>query len=182
MAKRFGRNQRRQMREQITRMYQHQAEAMDNLGRVQKERQRLADRLTAWAKDIAHLLGPESAFNEQVMRQEVRDVHAFGDALRMLLPVKLVGPTPSPEDMPQFASVGSVIEAAIYLARVHEPMADKMRRELRIVLESRNGDLAYAMNDDRHCRWSPQDINFMARMIAEKMAEHLATEDRRKRA
>lgn len=178
MSKRFGRNQRRKMREEIAMKNEMLSEALGRSDAKAREVQELRNRLSLWAEDIAHLLGPESAFNERVMRREVRDIHAFSGVLQMLPPVRLLTPARVPEEMPQFASIGSVIEAAIYLARLGGSPADKMRRELRIVLESRNGDVAYAMSDARHRRWSPRDVRYMADIIALEMAEHLSQEGR----
>lgn len=176
MSKRFGRNQRRKLREEVANLTASRDLHVQRTVRAQAETRELALRLSTWAEDIAHMLGRESAFNEQVMRQQVRDVRSFGGALRMMPPVRLLAPTRGPEEPPQFASVENVIEAAIYLARIDGPPADRMRRQLRIVLESRNGDVAYAMSDDRHRRWSPRDVRYMAEMIALEMARHLVAE------
>lgn len=173
MSKRFGRNQRRHMRDEIATSREMLSEAMNRSAARGREVAELKHRLTSWAGDIAQLLGPESAFNEQVMRREIRDMRALGGALRMLPPVRLSAPLLGPDEVPQFAEVGSVIEAAIYLARVDGDEAGRMRGQIRIFLESRNGDVAYAMNDDRHRRWSPRDIEYMSQMIALEMAKHL---------
>jgi hypothetical protein len=165
------------MREEIATKNDLLSEALNRSAARGREAQELRSRLSTWAEDIAHLLGPESAFNEQVMRREVRDIRAFGGALQMLPPVRLMAAGPrGSEEAPQFVRTENVIEAAIYLARIDGPEADKMRRQLRIVLESRNGSVAYAMGDDRHRHWSPRDVDYMARMIALAMAKHLAVE------
>lgn len=178
MSKRFGRNQRRKMREAL-------AERQDAFERAVireiEERRRaneLSSRLHRWAEDVAQLMGPDSAFNEQVRRMAVEDVRSFGGRLR-LSPVDLMRIVPRSAPVPM-TSVVTIIEALIW--RLHLSR-DEFRPMVRIELENRYAEpVGYALAEDH--RWTERDVRYLAERIAREMTDLLngAIDKRKRRA
>ncbi len=176
MAKRFGRNQRRHMREEIARLDRAHRYAVDRYEQAERDAGVLRSRLERWATDIRHLLGDESAFNETVRRIEVDNVRDYGGGLRLAPQSPTVAPVRTRGEMPFYGSVSTVIEAALYVANVSVDIRERMSQQVRIRLTGRNGDVAYAMNSERHHAWSPRDVDEIGRMIAHEMAKFLDNE------
>ena len=166
MANRFGRNQRRKMREQI---YAAQSD-VNRLNKAVVEANvradRLAKRIENWASDIAQLLGPTSAYNERPMSVHLEDVRHLGGVMRME-PMRMAELTQPDSQISEFATI---IDLAVHTAEISKESRDRMSEEMRIKIESRHGNIAYAINQDRAKNWSPCDITCMAEMIANRMA------------
>lgn len=178
MSKRFGRNQRRHMRERIANLLAAQAEAHDHLRKARDEASELRSRLHRWAEDVAQLMGPDSAFNEQVRRMAVEDVRSFGGRLR-LSPVDLMQIVPRSAPVP-VTSVVTIIEALIW--RLHLSR-DEFRPMVRIELENRYAEpVGYALAEDH--RWTERDVRYLAERIAREMTDLLngAIDKRKRRA
>ena len=159
MAKRFGRNQRRHMREEIAKKDQM-------LATSRSEAAALRHRLTEWSTEILHLLGSDSAFNEQLRR--IRN-EGLLDRLQL-------SPIPAPVFMrdraPQWERVSDVITACIMRCQIR---SDDLRGQIAVEIGDHMGQLvAYAISEDRRQAWTPRDIRYMAEMIANEMANHLA--------
>ena len=174
MSKRFGRNQRRKLREEIATKNEMLSEAL-NRSRARKiEADELRSRLHTWAEDVAQLMGPDSAFNEQVRRMGVEDVHSFGGRLQ-LAPIRL-SPV-APTFAGQMTSVETVINALIW--RLHLSR-DEFRHLIRIELENRYAEpVGYALLPDHI--WTQRDIDYLAQGIARKMVAHLNIPKERQR-
>lgn len=163
MSKRFGRNQRRQMREQIAGLAAYGREAFDKYERVSREARELRDRLERWAHDVVQLMGRDSAFNEQIARRGVEDVYAMGGELR-LSPARLLPVTRRPGAMP-VAAVETVMRALIWRLNVSR---DEFMPKVRIILENRYREpVGYALEPDH--RWTDRDVAYLAEQIARDM-------------
>ena len=157
MAKRFGRNQRRKMREEIAAAnewadyWQHWAEQYRHNAVV------LRGRLNRWADDVRSLMGADSAFNEQISR--VRS-DPWGPTIRLNPQSHCVATMP-------FAPVEAieaqrVIEALIYRLDVkRDNYSEMVRIEL---VNEREETIAYAVSE-RHF-WTEKDEEVLTRMIA----------------
>lgn len=163
MAKRFGRNQRRAMREEISRIGEERSITRGQLVRSEQRFSALENRLGQWADDVLRLMGPDSAFNEQVRRMTVHE--NCGDVLR--LETRITPSYRSFNEPPVVASM--VIEALIW--RLHMS-SDDLSHKIRIVLENRHGEpVGYALHKSHV--WSTKDQNYLAQRIADEMVHHL---------
>lgn len=167
MAKRFGRNQRRKMREALA----EKQDALENavIGRVEERRRanELEARLSRWAKDVVQLMGRDSAFNEQVRRMQVSESTLQSGRFRFPT-VNIARFSPHPMRMP-VASVQTVLEALIW--RLHLSR-EELRPMIRIELENRYAQpVGYALAEDH--RWTERDIEYLSRRIAVEMTDLL---------
>lgn len=178
MSKRFGRNQRRKMRAQLADIQDKFEKAVVTGCDERRRANELAGRLERWARDIQNLLGHESAFNEQVRRMEVESLRSFDGRLRLSPQRDIARFDPVSEISVAYqGSVSSIIEAAIYVANVSSELRGHMREQVRILLQSRNGDLGYVMNREPHHGWTSRDIEHIAQLIAREMANYAAGEN-----
>ena len=180
MSKRFGRNQRRKLRatndalstalsaEKFFRARADERHARE-LEKAKDELGQTLAQVERWAEDIVHLAGTESAFNFHVRNFDVKNLRSLGPFLR-LAPLSPVKRRAFSDAVPELHPV-HVIDAAIYLAQVDQSFADKMRSIVRVRLSSVGDFLGYAFNTDRHQNLSPRDIDGIAEMIANEMAE-----------
>lgn len=170
MARRFGRNQRRQMQERIVNLLAAQAEVHDYLREARDEARELRQRLEKWASEILHLMGPDHAFNEQLRRY--RTANEFESRLH-LRPVMRPAAFRSSEPV-QVERVRDVIEACIMRCHIK---SDDLGAMIAVEIGDHMGTLVgYGLPRDRRERWTPRDINYIATLIANKMADHLASE------
>ncbi len=166
MARRFGRNQRRQMREQIATAQRAHAYATDRYREAEKTANQLRDRLERWAEEIRHIMGDDSAFNEQlrVIRMRRENMH---DTLR-LSPIRAL-PGLSSKEPPVYDTVGDIINVAIFRC-----MTGDLGRHIELKIVGPDGALVgYGLSKDLERRWSPRTIRYVADMIALEMARHL---------
>lgn len=174
MAKRFGRNQRRHMREEIATKNELLSEALNRSAARGREAAELRSRLERWAGDVMRLMGDDSAFNERVKRMSIDDGYAAGGQLR-LSPTYDLGPI-GPRDAPPLM-VQTVITALIW--RLHMSR-DEFRPMIRIELENRFREpVGYALAEDH--RWTERDIEYLSRRIATEMATLLNSVDKPRR-
>jgi len=168
MAKRFGRNQRRAMREKLATKDEMLTEALNRSGERQREIQQLRARLTDWATEILYLMGSDSAFNEQLRR--IATAGSF-DRLH-LSPVP--APITSRDEKPQWERVSDVITACILRCQIK---SDDLRGQIAVEIGDHMGPLvAYGLPIERRLAWSPRDTRYIAELIANKMASHLEQE------
>ncbi len=164
MSRRFGRNQRRRLREEIASKNEMLSEALNGSAARGREAAELRSRLHLWAEDIAQLMGPDSAFNERVRRMAVEDAYALGDRLR-IIPVDLMEIVPRSAQAPN-ASVETIIEALIWRLHISR---EEFRPMIRIELTNRHAEpVGYALAEDH--RWTERDICQLAQRIAREMA------------
>lgn len=163
MSARFGRNQRRKMREQVASLTASRDTHVRRTVEAQAETREIASRLHRWAEDIAQLMGPDSAFNEQVRLMGVEDVHSYGGRLR-LAPVDLARFAPNCASV-GIASVSTVIEALIW--RLHLSR-DEFRPMVRIELVNRYAQPVGYVLPIGH-KWTGRDEEYLARRIAREM-------------
>lgn len=174
MAKRFGRNQRRHMREEIATKNELLSEALNRSAARGREANELRGRLETWARDVMHLMGDDSAFNERVKRMAVDDRYADMGRLQ-LSPIYDLGPI-GPRDAPPLM-VQTIITALIW--RLHMSR-DEFRPMIRIELENRFKEpVGYALAEDH--RWTERDIEYLSRRIATGMATLLNSVDKPRR-
>lgn len=176
MAKRFGRNQRRQMREEIAKAQRAHEYATNRYRDAERERARLEERLARWATEILHLLGRDSAFNEQLTRYRT----AGHMPTLKLLPIRNAPVAPLPGDVPRYERISDVIEACIMRCRIK---SNDLERMIAVEIGDHMGTLvAYGVPEERRRKWSPRDIEMIGQLIANEMAQHLAADNQRKRA
>lgn len=174
MAKRFGRNQRRHMREEIATKNELLSEALNRSAARGREAAELRARLERWAADVMRLMGDDSAFNERAKRMSIDDSYAAYGELRLSPSYDLgpIGPRAAPPMMVQ-----TIITALIW--RLHMSR-DEFRPMIRIELENRFKEpVGYALAEDH--RWTERDIEYLSRRIATEMATLLNSVDKPRR-
>jgi hypothetical protein len=163
MAKRFGRNQRRKMRDEIASVQWELKSSRKSENETNARYVELSRRLTSWAEEVLRLMGQDSAFNEQVRRMAVEDVRSYGGVLRLAPPIRM--PVFSPREKPIPLSSYTVIEALIW--RLHVS-ADEFSDMVRIELENRHAEsVGYALS--RKLGWGEKDAEYLARQIARQL-------------
>ena len=170
MARRFGRNQRRQLREQLAKAERAHAYATDRYRTAEREQGRLRQRLEDWAQEIRHIMGADSAFNEHLA---ARRQHYPESSLRLRPIMSLpIGPR---DAAPVWDRVEDVIEVGIFRC-----MGRDLGQHIALEIVGPDGALvAYGLSKDMERRWSPRSIRYFADMIATEMARHLVIEDER---
>lgn len=176
MAARFGRNQRRKMRDaltekdrQISVMNEMLTEAMNRSAACGREVASLRQRLEAWARDVMHLMGEDSAFNERVRRMTIDERYAGAGQLEFAPIVDLSPVSRSMKASATPITVRTVITALIW--RLHMSR-DEFRPMIRIELENRfKQPVGYALSPEH--RWTPRDAEYLSRRIADEMVTHL---------
>lgn len=182
MSRRFGRNQRRAMRETIAEKDRQIAVSNEMFSEVsnrsaarKREADELRGRLETWARDVMRLMGDDSAFNERVKRMTVDERFAGGGLLQLAPIVDLPPISRGVEPMP--TTVQTVISALIW--RLHMSR-DEFRPMIRIELENRFKEpVGYALAEDH--RWTERDIEYLSRRIAGEMATLLNSVDKPRR-
>jgi hypothetical protein len=173
MARRFGRNQRRQMREEIATKNELLSEALNRSAARGREVDMLRGRLEQWAGEVVHLMGRDSAFNERVAKMTVND--RYMDRLR-LRPIEFVPLGRGPDRMP-VATVETIITALIWRLRMSR---DEFQHMIRIELEARDATpVGYALPIEHH--WTRRDQEYLARRIAAEMVDVLNGVDKDRR-
>lgn len=175
MGKRFGRNQRRKLREENQQLMNTCMELARDRAGFEKLANEWRDRIDRWASEIRYLLGDNSAFNETLKRVRVENLDALGGRLRLCndnQPVSFTVKSLLVEES------FSIIEAFYMTARV-EP--DRYKPNITVLIEDRDGNaVALAVDRQRLTNWSPRVIRENAQMIALQMAQFYDAE-RRKR-
>lgn len=141
MSKRFGRNQKRKLRE-----------SLEGRIKVSESRSRdLEDRLSVWARDIVSLMGHDSAFNERIA---IKEFHGDRYSYSRFPMVSL--------DFGKSAYyVDNIIQAAIWRLNVTR---DEYQDKIRVLLSNRNGDsVGYVVSIDH--RWTDKDARYIAEDI-----------------
>lgn len=172
MSRRFGRNQRRQLREQIAKLEEKASRALSDLSDMTEQRNKLTAELDRWAKDIRHLLGADSAFNREPSEITVEDYLLDEGAM-------YVDPAVGVPILPRLGvrhmlTARETIEAAICSFELRQ---DDYAQMLRIMLVTKKGRVGYAINDTRLHRMSPRDIDVLSETIAHEIAEFMKSED-----
>lgn len=174
MARRFGRNQRRQMRAEIAALELNLDQQRAATRRELENAATLRGRLTDWAEEILYLMGSDSAFNEQLRR--IRNPGAI-DRL-MLSPVRSM-PIAMRDEPPAWERVSDVITACIMRCQLK---ADDLSGTIAVEIGDHMGPLvAYALPEERRRNWSPRDIRRIAELVANEMAAYLLTSQEKQR-
>lgn len=167
MSKRFGRNQRRKMREEIAAAKAAHDHVSEKLAKSQREYDELSVRLHRWAQDVLDLIGKDSAFNEAIHHIELENLRDMGGVMNFSRPAPLLGPY---DKKPVYFDPGTVIQALIYTAHLDADIVTRMREQIRVSIESRNGKYAVAISNDRE--WTSRDVDVFSRMIAREISEY----------
>lgn len=162
MASRFGRNQRRKMREQIAQLndqYTSETEARKLAESYERETRY---RLDAWAADIRNLLGSDSVFNERY--RSLVDHTSMAPYMRV---PKLVSAPIAPTTI---AMSEAAIRAAIWRINMDRDQFTGMVRVL--LTDDRGTPCALAISAGDMPRTN-QDIEYLSKMIASKFVKFL---------
>lgn len=178
MSKRFGRNQRRAMREVIARKDSALDGAFEEIDRQRALTKRawekaklLEDRLSRWASRIHAIVGPGSAFALDPATQKVSDDYfemiALGGRPHRIRPpralslVDLLESKPMPID-----TAYMVVEAFALFAEHHE---DALRHRQIVEIRSRDGRLALTMDDRTYYDLKARDPGYIVRYFHERL-------------
>lgn len=167
MSKRFGRNQRRKMREHVAALTRGIESATMTIAEERRHSSELRARLNIWARDILQLMGRDSAFNEQVRRiMSTHDIASLGGRLQLESPSLSFGMgLAKPEDVPTRITTYAVITAAIW--RLHLSK-DEFSELVRIQLENEQSQpVGYVLSYNH--RWTDRDVQYIAEGIAREL-------------
>lgn len=169
MAKRFGRNQRRRMREEIADTKAQLVRAINREDRLYARAKQAEHKLEMWARDIIALTTDHSAFrliwSEMFSRQV--DMLRFPAVERTHSMDMTIAGAPMPTKMSH-----SVIEAFIYTLQAD--MSDPRRIIVRLRNEARpTEDWRYAIDARTFRAMPPRLVQSMADQIARQLAEHV---------
>lgn len=171
--KRFGRNQRRKLREQVAALEAAGADLARSTKELVVEKRVLQDRLIEWARSIHSQLGPEHPFNEDI-----------AEMLQGYLP-RLVEFTRFVEQ-PRASfhqrvgvslACGSValryVNAVTHLVELYP---DRVDYTIRVVLRGPDDASAYLIDlrELQKGRSDPRFVKWIAAEIARKLGHHLA--------
>lgn len=179
MAKRFGRNQRRKLREENAQLMNTCMDMARDRAAFEKLANEWRDRINHWASEVRYLLGENSAFNETLKRVRVDNVNALGGRLRLPKEEPLSIATPSATLKALSVEENfSVIESFVMTARVQ---SDRFKPIITVIVEDRDGNtVALAVDRQRLTNWSPRVIRQNADSIAFQMAQFYDAERRRR--
>lgn len=176
MAKRFGRNQRRKLRQENEALAGYLRVAIDRKVAVEEANHALERRLIDWADEVLHLCGDCSAYNE-TLRQMLRlDDRPSYDV--PLLPTSLPSCAVASRHsyLPESTVAMRTIEAFVYTMTMR-PEAIPPR--LHFALVSKAGPIvAYAVDRQLFLNPSPRMVGDMALRIARDMAAYLRGQNR----
>jgi hypothetical protein len=173
VSKRFGRNQRRKLREQI------QTEA-ERVQFMQGQQMMLSDRirglegrLTNWARAINSQLGPEHPMNERIYEMVVERL-PYANEIRRFAETPRFSSQEAMSRTLEDASVAlTYVEAVTHLVEL-EPA--RFGFSVRALLHSRDGSTAYMIDRQvlRDGRRDPRFVQWLANELAEKLSRQLA--------
>lgn len=164
MGKRFGRNQRRKLREENEQLMNTCMDMARDRAAFEKLAHEFEQRMADWAQEVRYLLGENSAFNETLKRVRVRNLEVLEGRLRLSddNPYVVAG------EMLAFEQSVSVIEAFVITARL-EPHPYKPL--VTVIIEDRFGNtVGLAVDRARLNNWSPRIIHETARTIVTEIA------------
>ena len=165
MSKRFGRNQKRRMRqelESLEKLRTQDRRTIDNLrSRIDEHR--------GFLEYILDLVGPDSILNP-----EPRQLSWLGSGDQMRIP--LPG---HPLNIWSSSSV-EYVQTTIVNALRTRVLLDRMRGSLHFLASMRNGDVVYALTDEAIATMSAQRLTaVLHKHIARQLAHQLALELKR---
>jgi hypothetical protein len=178
MANRFGRNQRRKMRDEIARQGRVLDEAFDNIDRQTRSARRAWEAqarqerwFTDWASRIYAIVGPGSAFAAEIKGQEIEaewfDLVARCNHPHRLRPAERFSLASVMESraMP-VAHAEQIVEAFAFFVERHENIFD--HRQV-VTLHAPSGKLALAMDARTFHDLKERAPNVLARHFYEKL-------------
>ena len=165
MSKRFGRNQKRRMRQEIQALGERRTQdrrTIDNLhSRVYDHR--------GFLEYILDLVGQDSILNP-----EPRQLSWLGDGDQLRIPLPGY-----PLNIWNSSSV-EYVQTTIVNALGTRVFLDRMRGSLHFLASMRNGDVAYALTDEAIATMSTQQLTaVLHKHIARQLARQLALELKR---
>lgn len=175
MGKRFGRNQRRHLKEEVTRLEMRGDIAIAELERLGEKSRRLHYQMKDWAQRIVARLGPESAF---ALEKLVVEWHG-GDRMMMPLPSRMM---PVSERMDYYAERMTKDLIALFVHHVESTYDKNGGRDLKgqLVLHLYRGAdheplyIALSAQQMDNIRYSKDDqyMDFLIKGLARQFARH----------
>ena len=164
MAKRFGRNQKRRLREEAqTEINRFKGIALEE----QKKFLRYTSEIESWARDIVHHFGSDSVFNKNLKRIRVSHVpspyYNLGASSRIKLPNTFDNEVP-------FATSYEIIRALVLSLRVYDEPRD---HRVYVQLESPDGKCYMAVDKQTLHDMPPRVVNELAVHIANELSQHV---------
>jgi hypothetical protein len=167
MASRFGRNQRRKMREQIAQLNKQHTSETEARKLAESYERETRYRLDAWAADIRNLLGNDSVFNERY--QSLVAHTSMAPYMRIPKPLRTIDVSVGRPAMEMIASDEAIL-AAIWRINMDR---DQFTGMVRVELTNDSGvTCALAVTKGEMPRTN-QDIECLGKMIASKFVRFL---------
>jgi hypothetical protein len=165
MASRFGRNQRRKMREQIAQLNKQHTSETEARKLAESYERETRYRLDAWAADIRNLLGNDSVFNERY--QSLVAHTSMAPYMRIPKPLRTIDVSVGRPAM-ETLSNDATIRAAIWRINMDR---DRFTGMVRVVLTNENGVTCGLAISDGDIPRTNQDIEHLSKMVASKLVK-----------
>lgn len=167
MAKRFGRNQKRRMREEIAHLEKKVIEGES----WRNKSLSLEGRLVNWARSMNSYLGSEHPLNEQIHKIMLQRVPYLDERLRFSGRRSLQHAMDI--NLSDFTTTCEYINAVLHIVNVHR---DKVPHSVRVELLSPDQRSYYAIDESwlKNGRKDPKFINWMSEEIAVRLSEHVS--------
>lgn len=169
MSRRFGRNQRRKMREEIEALQceAHNYEALS--AQYADHRDQLARRLERWATDVRRLAGDYSPFNERLNKMGW-DLEKNGYRIRFTprRAAAVVSPVPQVS-----AETYATIEALVMALKIDARPVER-RALVRLILPAPTENLYFAVDTDTLRDLPDSALDQIAQRITEEFRSMLA--------
>lgn len=173
MSKRFGRNQKRKMREELSNLeyLKNESEGLKNYYRDKFHDYEL--RLTSWAKRMNHLVGPEHPLNEEIHRIFLKRNPNIHERFKFMKPTRL-----SLTDALDKSLSDPYIASEFIQTVLHTVDLRRDTNTFRVIVQLLAPDKQcyYAIDDQilYEGRTDPKFIYWLSESIAHKLSEHIA--------
>lgn len=167
MSKRFGRNQKRKMREQIAHLEKKAIEG----DWWRTESLSLESRLVNWARSMNSYLGSDHPLNERIHKITLQRVPYLEERLRFNKPLTLQKAMDI--NLSDFSTACEYIDTVLHVVNVHR---DKVSHSVRVELLSPDQRSYFAIDESelKNGRRDPRFIHWMSEEIASRLSEHVS--------
>jgi hypothetical protein len=165
MSKRFGRNQKRRMREEMTRL-QRQSYA-DSVKAFN-----LQSRMVSWAKSMKSYVGTHHPLNEEVERIMLQRCPHLQERYRFMAPVKLS--TLLDQSLNYLDVAQEYIQTVLHVVSIRR---DEIRPSIIAELVSPDKQCFYAIDEDflNQGRKDSKFVHWLSDELAIKLASHISS-------
>jgi hypothetical protein len=164
MSKRFGRNQKRKMREEMTRLKEeHRYSTIKALN--------LESRMSLWARQMNSYLGPSHPLNERIQTIVLSRNPVLSDRYRFMKPISFQ--EIMNQSLEDISIARDYIETVLHLVSVRK---DDIGYSVIAELVSQDKQCYYAIDESylKNGRQDPRFVHWLSKELAVKLSEHIS--------